>query len=122
MSRPAPPRPHAPLARAGRALWRAPRLALVGLVRVYQAVVSPWLGPSCRFTPTCSEYAVQALRRYGAVRGLVLAAWRIGRCHPWGGHGYDPPRWFGEGPPGEEPAGGAPAGGAPGGGAGRNGA
>ena len=85
------------LAGAGRAVWRLPRLALVGLVRVYQHAVSPWLGPSCRFTPTCSEYAVQALRRYGAVRGGLLALWRVGRCHPWGGHGYDPPRWFGEG-------------------------
>jgi putative membrane protein insertion efficiency factor len=86
----------APLARAGRAVWRLPRTVLVGLVRLYQGAVSPWLGPSCRFTPTCSEYAAQALRRYGAVRGTVLALWRIGRCHPWGGHGYDPPRWFGE--------------------------
>lgn len=80
-------------------MWRLPRLVLIGLVRVYQGAVSPWLGPSCRFTPTCSEYAVQALRQYGAARGTVLALWRIGRCHPWGGHGYDPPRWFGEGPP-----------------------
>ena len=98
MSHPAPPTPPSPLARAGRLVWTLPRLALVGLVRVYQGVVSPWLGPSCRYTPTCSEYAVQAFRRYGAVRGLILAAWRIGRCHPWGGHGYDPPRWFGEAP------------------------
>ena len=80
----------------GRALWRAPRLALVGLVRLYQGVVSPWLGPSCRYTPTCSQYAVLALRDYGAVRGTILATWRILRCNPWGGHGHDPPRWFGE--------------------------
>ena len=98
MTRPSPAHDRGPLARAGRALWEVPRLVLVGLVRVYQAVVSPWLGPSCRYTPTCSEYAVQALREYGAVRGVVLAAWRVGRCHPWGGHGYDPPRWFGEPP------------------------
>ena len=103
MSHPARADDRSPLARAGRAVWRVPRLLLVALVRVYQGAVSPWLGPSCRFTPTCSEYAVQALRRYGAVRGLVLAAWRIGRCHPWGGHGYDPPRWFGE-PPGPSQA------------------
>lgn len=107
MDHPAPPPPtrpadSGPLARAGRLVWALPRLALVGLVRLYQVAVSPWLGPSCRYTPTCSEYAVQALRRYGAVRGLVLALWRIGRCHPWGGHGYDPPRWFGEPPPGGE--------------------
>lgn len=86
------------LAAVGRAVWRVPRLLLVGLVRLYQGAISPWLGPSCRYTPTCSEYAVQALRRYGAVRGTILAAWRIGRCNPWGGHGYDPPRWFGEHP------------------------
>ena len=73
-----------------------PRLALVGLVRFYQMAVSPHLPASCRYTPTCSEYAVIALREYGAVRGTVLAVWRILRCNPWGGHGYDPPRWFGE--------------------------
>ena len=84
------------LAGLGHALWRLPRRVLVGAVRVYQAAVSPFLGPSCRFTPTCSEYAVLALRDYGAVRGTLLAAWRILRCNPWGGHGHDPPRWFGE--------------------------
>lgn len=79
-----------------RALWHLPRLALVGVVRLYQGAISPWLPATCRYTPTCSEYAVQALRRYGALRGGVLAAWRIARCNPWGGHGHDPPRWFGE--------------------------
>lgn len=73
-----------------------PRLALVGLVRLYQMAVSPHLPASCRFTPTCSQYAILALREYGAARGTVLAVWRILRCNPWGGHGYDPPRWFGE--------------------------
>ncbi len=82
----------------GQWLWRLPRLLLIGVVRVYQGAISPLLGPSCRFTPTCSQYAVQALSRYGAVRGSILAAWRILRCHPWGGHGFDPPRWFGETP------------------------
>ena len=77
-------------------LWRLPRLALVGLVRLYQGAISPWLPASCRYTPTCSEYAVQALREYGALKGTVLATWRILRCNPWGGHGHDPPRWFGE--------------------------
>ena len=75
-------------------LW--PRRALVGLVRGYQRYVSPLSPPSCRFTPTCSQYAVEALSTYGAARGTVLAVWRVLRCHPWGGHGYDPPRWFGE--------------------------
>ena len=85
-----------PLAQAATALWRLPRFALVGVVRIYQVVLSPLLGPSCRFTPTCSQYAVEALQRYGAVRGTILAGWRILRCNPWGGHGHDPPRWFGE--------------------------
>ncbi len=75
---------------------RWPRLALIGFVRVYQKVLSPGLPSACRFTPTCSQYAVEALHKYGAVRGVLLATWRILRCNPWGGHGYDPPRWFGE--------------------------
>ncbi len=84
------------LARLPSLVWRLPRLALVGVVRLYQGAVSPWLPATCRYVPSCSEYAVQALRRYGAVRGTVLAVWRIARCNPWGGHGHDPPRWFGE--------------------------
>jgi len=87
----------------GHALWLLPRRLLVGFVRLYQGVVSPWLGASCRYTPTCSAYAVQALTRYGALRGSVLAVWRILRCNPFGGHGYDPPRWFGERAPGDDP-------------------
>ena len=89
--------PASPLAAVGDAVWRAPRTLLVGVVRVYQLAVSPWLGASCRYTPTCSQYAVLALREYGAVRGSVLAVWRILRCNPFGGHGWDPPRWFGGG-------------------------
>lgn len=85
----------------GRVVWGLPRLLLVGVVRAYQLGISPWLPSTCRYTPTCSEYAVRALREYGAIRGTILAVWRIGRCHPWGGHGYDPPRWFGE--PAPEP-------------------
>lgn len=77
-------------------LFRIPRLLLIGLVRAYQLLLSPHLGSACRFQPTCSEYAVQAFREYGAIRGLILTVYRLGRCHPWGGHGYDPPRWFGE--------------------------
>jgi len=63
---------------------------LIGAVRLYQWLVSPWLGGNCRFQPTCSEYAVTALERYGPIRGSWLAVRRIGRCHPWGEHGYDP--------------------------------
>ncbi len=56
----------------------------------YKSVISPWLPPACRYTPTCSTYALQALRKYGAVKGSWLAIKRICRCHPWGGSGYDP--------------------------------
>lgn len=63
---------------------------LKGLIRFYQVAVSPWTPPSCRFTPTCSEYALQALEKHGAGKGGWLAARRIARCHPWGGKGYDP--------------------------------
>jgi putative membrane protein insertion efficiency factor len=79
------------------AVWRLPRRGLIGLVKFYRQAISPYFGSGkCRFTPTCSEYAIQALREYGAVKGLVLSVWRVLRCNPWGGHGYDPPRWFGE--------------------------
>ena len=63
---------------------------LLGLVRIYRYGVSPLIGANCRFQPTCSAYAEEALRRYGAFRGGWLALKRIGRCHPWGGSGYDP--------------------------------
>jgi putative membrane protein insertion efficiency factor len=60
------------------------------LIRIYKSVISPALGPKCRYTPSCSDYALQALKKYGPVKGLWLAIKRISRCHPWGGHGYDP--------------------------------
>ena len=63
---------------------------LLGLIRAYQLVLSPLLGSNCRYQPTCSEYAREAIARYGALRGGALALRRIGRCHPWGGAGYDP--------------------------------
>lgn len=56
----------------------------------YQRCISPLTPPSCRFTPTCSEYAVQALRKHGPLKGLYLVVRRLLRCHPWGGSGYDP--------------------------------
>ena len=56
----------------------------------YQRCISPLTPPSCRFTPTCSEYAVQALRKHGTLKGLYLTVRRLLRCHPWGGSGYDP--------------------------------
>lgn len=63
---------------------------LIGLVRVYQWTLSSWLPPRCRYQPSCSDYAIGALRRFGPVRGGWLATRRILRCHPWGGSGYDP--------------------------------
>jgi putative membrane protein insertion efficiency factor len=63
---------------------------LLGLVWLYRLTISPWLGNNCRFEPSCSVYAAEAVREYGAFRGTWLAAKRIARCHPWGGSGYDP--------------------------------
>lgn len=60
------------------------------LIRAYQLLLSPMLGASCRYTPTCSQYAVEAIRKYGPFKGGWLAVKRIARCHPWGGHGHDP--------------------------------
>jgi uncharacterized protein len=59
-------------------------------VRAYQLLVSPLLPPSCRFLPSCSDYAIEAIGRHGALRGSGLALRRLARCHPWGGSGYDP--------------------------------
>ena len=56
----------------------------------YKGAISPLTPPSCRFTPSCSTYAIEALRKYGPFKGLYLAVRRILRCHPWGGSGYDP--------------------------------
>jgi putative membrane protein insertion efficiency factor len=69
---------------------RAVRALLLGLIRLYQVTLSPWLGTTCRYQPTCSNYAAQALEQHGVVRGVWLAAKRLGRCHPWGRLGYDP--------------------------------
>ncbi|TWT76556.1 putative membrane protein insertion efficiency factor [Planctomycetes bacterium CA13] len=64
---------------------------LVAVIRFYQLAISPLLGPNCRFTPTCSQYAMEAIRRYGILRGSYRAVRRILRCHPWNPGGYDPP-------------------------------
>jgi uncharacterized protein len=64
--------------------------ALIAIVGVYRVAISPLLPSSCRYTPTCSDYAQQALRKYGAVKGSWLTARRLLRCHPWGGFGEDP--------------------------------
>ncbi len=81
---------------AARSKTFASRLAallvwpLIALVRLYQIVLSPWLRPACRFTPSCSNYALEALRKHGPLKGSWLTIRRLARCHPWGGHGYDP--------------------------------
>lgn len=64
--------------------------ALIAPILFYRRVISPMTPPSCRFTPTCSQYAIEAIRKYGPFKGLYLAVRRILRCHPWGGSGYDP--------------------------------
>ena len=73
---------------------------MVALIRSYQKHISPHLGHHCRFVPTCSEYAVQALQVHGPVKGLLLAVWRILRCNPLGKFGFDPVpprgRWISE--------------------------
>lgn len=73
-----------------RAVSRTMAWLLILPVRFYQLCLSPMLPKSCRFEPTCSAYAIEALRRHGPVKGLWLALKRIARCHPWGGSGYDP--------------------------------
>lgn len=75
-------------------LWRLV-LKVLGMVfilpiRFYQRCISPLTPPACRFTPTCSQYAVEAIRKHGPFKGFWLAVKRISRCHPWGGSGYDP--------------------------------
>ncbi|MEZ5652703.1 MAG: membrane protein insertion efficiency factor YidD [Burkholderiaceae bacterium] len=68
---------------------------LIALVQTYRLIISPWLPPRCRFVPTCSEYAIEALQRHGAWRGGWLALRRVSRCHPFGGSGIDevPTQW-----------------------------
>ena len=62
----------------------------IALIKIYQWVISPLLGPKCRFTPTCSQYGLESFQKYGAIKGLWLTARRVAKCHPWGGSGYDP--------------------------------
>ncbi len=75
-------------------LWsyvkRGLALPFILLVRFYQLCISPLKPPCCRFTPTCSQYAIEALRKHGPIKGLYLTVRRLLRCHPWGGSGYDP--------------------------------
>ena len=63
---------------------------MIAVATLYRWLLSPMLGTNCRYCPSCSEYAIEALRRHGAVRGSAMALRRVVRCHPRGGHGYDP--------------------------------
>ena len=63
---------------------------LLFLIFLYQNLISPILGPKCRFTPTCSQYSAEALKKHGPIKGVWISLSRIFKCHPWGGKGYDP--------------------------------
>jgi hypothetical protein len=72
-------------------MWRKVLIfPFLALIKAYQWILSPLLGPSCRFQPTCSHYAFQALKTHGVLKGLYLSIIRISKCHPWGDSGYDP--------------------------------
>ncbi len=77
-----------------KAIWTLIKKAIswlmIMLVRFYQMAISPYLGRSCRYTPSCSQYFIEAVRKFGPFKGSYLGTKRILRCHPWGGHGYDP--------------------------------
>lgn len=62
----------------------------IGLIRIYQYTISPLLGPACRFEPSCSRYGIEALKKHGFLKGIVLTFKRVSKCHPWGGSGHDP--------------------------------
>ena len=83
-----------PYRKSWNKLWRGFRrvctLPLIVLVKFYQRCISPFTPASCRYTPTCSQYALEALRKYGPLKGTWLTLKRLSRCHPWGGSGYDP--------------------------------
>ena len=72
-------------------IWRLPAAGLIFGARFYQVCLSPVLPAVCRYTPTCSSYFIQSVRKYGAVKGSIKGGLRICRCHPWGGSGHDPP-------------------------------
>ncbi|CAM9370934.1 unnamed protein product [Discosporangium mesarthrocarpum] len=67
--------------------------SMISLIKLYKRELSPLLPPSCRFQPTCSVYAVDAIEKFGPSKGAVLTAWRLMRCNPFAGRGYDPPQW-----------------------------
>jgi putative membrane protein insertion efficiency factor len=80
---------------ASRKLWRSllhvPALLAIGAVKLYQYLISPWLGRRCRFYPSCSQYFILSVQKFGLIRGFCKGTARICRCHPWNPGGYDPP-------------------------------
>lgn len=78
------------MVKIGRCLTAMATWMLIQPIRFYQKFITPYTPPSCRFQPTCSEYARQAILKHGPIRGVAFAVWRILRCNPWGGSGYDP--------------------------------
>jgi len=77
------------MAETRRGVLSWPSVAVAGLIRGWQLVVSPWYGPTCRYYPSCSSYALVAVQRHGVLKGGVLAAWRLLRCNPWSPGGVD---------------------------------
>ena len=73
-----------------KTVWLICSFPFIVLIKLYQWIISPWMGQKCRYTPTCSQYGIDALKKYGPFKGLWLTMKRVSRCHPWGGHGYDP--------------------------------
>jgi len=71
------------------AVVRIPQVMVMGAIRTYQTVISPAMGPTCKYYPSCSHYGLEAVKRHGAIKGSVLAAWRILRCNPWSNGGVD---------------------------------
>lgn len=69
--------------------WPLKKLMIL-IIKIYKYLISPWLPNACRYEPTCSQYGIEALNKYGFIKGLYLLVKRISKCHPWGGHGYDP--------------------------------
>ena len=65
-------------------------LPFIIFIKFYQLIISPLLGSNCRYLPTCSEYAIESIKRFGLLKGFYFSIKRILKCHPWGGHGYDP--------------------------------
>ena len=72
-------------------VMRIPSGLAIGIVRAYQLFISPWIGPRCRFHPTCSQYSILVLRKFGFVRGVWKTVCRLLKCHPWHPGGHDPP-------------------------------